>query len=517
MPGSSSYIPRTDKYSLPAWSWLRVTMNLQQWWLIWALACIFICVSDQSFPHKRRCAFQVTSQNNHTTAGNVSGSVQLCHNTQCCVGYYLIIDDRPEVDVLACDIAEKYCPDATCNAQTRYDGRLIYCVCNTDFCNSNITWNPEFEEPQPTYSYFVDDIMKAVAITVTLLVLCFLIIAAKWRKVNPASHDDYGVSRPCSCQTTKTSEIDIANIDRQQIVGRGYFANVWKGKYKGSIVAVKVFNDDRKHTFTAEKEVYELPLMNHAGIVHFLGSGSAPGGGGGLIVLQFAECGTLHSYLSKHTTNWMLTLKLCQSLSQGLSYLHSDLHEHDVHKPSVAHGDFSSSNVLVRADGTCVLCDFGCSTILRSCSGHRSWRSHTINMEGHSRLGTLRYMPPEILEGSVNLSSSRCLMQGDIYALGLLLWEILMRCSDLFEGGVAPQHLLPYESELGDHTTRDTLIRYVCHLEERPSIPEHWKLLPQGSVLQELLTDCWDCDADARLTAPSVVNRLGSLQSCYSS
>lgn len=41
----------------------------------------------------------------------------------------------------------------------------------------------------------------------------------------------------------------------------------------------------------------------------------------------------------------------------------------DVHKPSVAHRDLSSSNVLVRADGTCVLCDFGCSAILRSCSG----------------------------------------------------------------------------------------------------------------------------------------------------
>lgn len=40
-----------------------------------------------------------------------------------------------------------------------------------------------------------------------------------------------------------------------------------------------------------------------------------------------------------------------------------------MHKPPVAHRDLSSSNVLVKADGTCVLCDFGSSTILRSCSG----------------------------------------------------------------------------------------------------------------------------------------------------
>ncbi|XP_074499039.1 bone morphogenetic protein receptor type-2-like isoform X5 [Sebastes fasciatus] len=324
------------------------------------------------------------------------------------------------------------------------------------------------------------------------------------------------VSRLCSCQTTKTSEIHIVDIELQQIVGRGHFATVWQGKYQGSVVAVKVFPAGWKHQFTAEKEVYELPLMKHAGIVHFLGSERKPDGGSWLIVLQFAECGSLHSYLCKHTTNWMLSLKLCQSLSQGLSYLHSDLHRHDVHKPPVAHRDLSSSNVLVKADGTCVLCDFGCSTILRSCSGHRRWQSHTTNGESHAQLGTLRYMPPEILEGSVNLSSSWCLMQGDIYALGLLLWEIWMRCSDLFEGGAAPQHLLPYESELGANVTRDSLVQYVFHMDKRPSIPKHWELLPQGSVLQELLTDCWDCDADARLTAQCVVDRLVSHQSCYS-
>ncbi|XP_070759231.1 anti-Muellerian hormone type-2 receptor-like [Enoplosus armatus] len=496
-------------------------MILPRWRLILAVECIFTCITSQSFPQKRQCAFKVTPQNNkYTTAGNVSGSVQLCENTQCCVGYFLIIDGQLEVDLLACDIAEKSCPDATCKAQTRFHGRLIKCVCNTDLCNRNITWIPESEDPQLNCSYS----MKTAAIVLigTLIVLCFMVVAAKWRsrfkkkKENPPSLDDYSVSPLCSCRTTKTSEIDIANIELQQIVGHGCFATVWQGKYQGSVVAVKVFPAGWKQKFIAEKEVYELPLMKHAGIVHFLGTGRKPDGGSWLIVLQFAEYGSLRSFLCKHTPNWTLSLKLCQSLSQGLSYLHSDLHRHDVHKPPVAHRDFSSSNVLVRADGTCALCDFGCSTILRSCSGHRRWQSHTTSMEGHAQLGTLRYMSPEILEGSVNLSSTWCLMQGDIYALGLLLWEIWMRCSDLFEGGIVPQHLLPYESELGANVTLESLILYVFHLDKRPSIPKHWEPQPQGSALQELLTDCWDCDPDARLTAQCVVDRLVSLQSCYS-
>ncbi|XP_059184454.1 anti-Muellerian hormone type-2 receptor-like [Centropristis striata] len=501
-------------------------MILQQWWQIFAVGCIFICTSSQSVPQKRLCAFQVTPKNNrYRTAGNVSGSVQLCENTQCCVGFFLMIDGQPEVDVLACDMVDKSCPHATCKAQTRLNGRFMKCLCNTDLCNSNITWSPESEEPRPTYSNPVDNIGKAAGIilTGTFVVLCFLLIAvARWRRIiqmkkkNPPSLDDFGGSLLCSCQTTKTSEIDISNIELQQIVGYGHFATVWQGKCQGSLVAVKDFPAGRKHQFTAEKEVYELPLMEHDGIVHFLGTGKKLDGDSCLIVLQYAECGSLHSYLCKHTTNWMLSLKLCQSLSQGLSYLHSDLHRHDLHKPPVAHRDLSSSNVLVKADGTCVLCDFGCSTILRSCSGHRRWQSQARNMEGHARLGTLRYMSPEILEGSVNLSSSWCLMQGDVYALGLLLWEIWIRCSDLCEGGIAPQHLLPYESELGANVTLESLVQFVFHLDMRPSVPKHWELLPQGFVLQELLADCWDCDPDARLTAQCVVDRLVCIQSCHS-
>lgn len=58
----------------------------------------------------------------------------------------------------------------------------------------------------------------------------------------------------------------------------------------------------------------------------------------------------------------------------------------------------------------------------------------SINLQDHARWGTLRYMSPEMLEGSVNLKNAGYLMQGDIYALALVLWEIWMRCTDLFDG-----------------------------------------------------------------------------------
>ncbi|XP_028265200.1 anti-Muellerian hormone type-2 receptor-like [Parambassis ranga] len=486
--------------------------------------CMFLCISSQSvLQKKRQCVFQVKPQAyRYTTAGNVSGSVQTCENTHCCVGYFVMIEGQLSVDTLACDVVEKSCPDATCKAKLRLlhnNSSTVKCVCNTDFCNNNITWTPESEQPPRTYSYSEGNSALVVTVVVILFIIFFVIVAARWiipfrkKKENlQSSCAEHGVLPACSCYTTKSSEIDMSHIELQQVLGQGHFATVFQGRYKGSAVAVKVLPAGWKHKFNTEKEVYELPLMKHAGIVHFLGSGRRPDDSSWFIVLQFAEYGSLHSFLCKHTISWMLSLKMCQTLSQGLSYLHSDLLSSDAHKPPVAHRDLSSFNVLVRADGTCALCDFGCSTILRSCSGHRCWQSDTTNME----LGTLNYMSPEILEGSVNLRSSCFLMQGDVYALSLLLWEIWMRCSDLSEGGIAPQHLLPYEVELGANPTLERLILFVSHMDKRPSIPEYWELLPQGSALKEILTDCWDCDPDARLRAQCVVDRLGSFQSSFS-
>ncbi|XP_036956733.1 bone morphogenetic protein receptor type-2-like isoform X2 [Acanthopagrus latus] len=491
--GKSSHIPRADKHSLPAGSvWLHSDHDPA------TVVADFGCGM-----HLYMCLQSVFSS----------------EETVC------LPSDSPEQNIhncwQSCDIAEKSCPDATCKAQMRFNGRVIKCVCNTDLCNSNITWPLKSEEPPLAYPYSGDDMVKTGVILFGALIILGLMITAakrlslfKERNEDPRSPDDSGVSPLCSCQATRSCEIDIADIELEQIVGHGNFATVWKGKYQGSVVAVKVFPAGWKHKFTAEKEIYELPLMKHAGIVRFLGTGRKPDGDNWLIVLQYAEYGTLHPFLRDNTSNWTSSLKLCQSLSQGLAYLHSDIRRHDVHKPYVAHRDLSSSNVLVKADGTCALCDFGCSTILRSSSGHCYRQNDTANMESHAQLGTLRYMSPEVLEGSVNLKNTWSLMQADMYALALLLWEIWMRCSDLFK--VVPKRMLPYESELGASVTKESLILYVCHMEKRPEIPQHWELLPQGPELEEILTDSWDVEPDARLTAHCVADRLVALQSCYS-
>ena len=44
-------------------------------------------------------------------------------------------------------------------------------------------------------------------------------------------------------------------------------------------------------------------------------------------------------------------------------------------------------------------------------------------------------MAPELLDGAVNLRDCEAsLKQIDMYSFGLVMWEIAMRCSDLYQG-----------------------------------------------------------------------------------
>lgn len=66
-------------------------------------------------------------------------------------------------------------------------------------------------------------------------------------------------------------------------------------------------------------------------------------------------------------------------------------------------------------------------------------------------MGTLRYMAPEVLEGAVNLRDCESsLKQIDVYALGLVVWELACRCADIYQtGSEVPPYQMPFESEIG--------------------------------------------------------------------
>ncbi|KAL3051453.1 hypothetical protein OYC64_001658 [Pagothenia borchgrevinki] len=130
-----------------------------------------------------------------------------------------------------------------------------------------------------------------------------------------------------------------------------------------------------------------------------------------------------------------------------------------------------------------------------------------------SEVGTVRYMAPEVLGGALDLRDcASALKQVDVYALGLLYWESFRRCSQLFTGEAVPEHQLAFQAELGNHPSFQEMQILVNRNKFRPRFPESWRSSsPALSSLMETMEDCWDPDAEARLTAQCAEERLCDL------
>ncbi|NXX67701.1 BMPR2 protein, partial [Spizella passerina] len=220
--------------------------------------------------------------------------------------------------------------------------------------------------------------------------------------------------------------------------------------------------------------------------------------------------GSLCKYLSLHTSDWVSSCRLAHSITRGLAYLHTELPRGEHYKPAISHRDLNSRNVLVKNDGTCVISDFGLSMKL---TGNRLVRPGEEDNAAISEVGTIRYMAPEVLEGAVNLRDCEsALKQVDMYALGLIYWEIFMRCTDLFPGESVPEYQMAFQTEVGNHPTFEDMQVLVSREKQRPKFPEAWK---ENSLavrsLKETIEDCWDQDAEARLTAQCAEERMAEL------
>ncbi|XP_015259332.1 PREDICTED: bone morphogenetic protein receptor type-2-like [Cyprinodon variegatus] len=226
--------------------------------------------------------------------------------------------------------------------------------------------------------------------------------------------------------------------------------------------------------------------------------------------MEFYPHGCLSQYLSENTVDWLTCCRMAHGVTRGLAFLHTELCRGDQYKPPVAHRDLTSRNVLVRSDLSCVLADFGLSMKL---TGTRSCRPGDDETVAISEVGTVRYMSPEVLGGALNLRDCEsALKQVDVYALGLLLWESFRRCSDLFPGDTVPDYQLAFQEEVGNHPTFEDMQILVVREKHRPRFPEVWK---ENSLalraLKETMEDCWDHDAEARLTAQCAEERLADL------
>ena len=211
------------------------------------------------------------------------------------------------------------------------------------------------------------------------------------------------------------------NIRLGDPIGTGRYGQVFVGHYQGETVAVKKFASRDEQSWVRETEIYSIVLLRHENILGYIASDMVSNSGVTelWLITQYHSNGSLYDYLSNHQVDHACMVPLMLSICNGLTHLHTELFGTQG-KPAIAHRDMKSRNILVKANLTCCIADFGLAVM-------KVKQNHVINLPTNPKQGTRRYMAPEILDDSINTLSFESFKQVDIYAVGLVMWEICRR------------------------------------------------------------------------------------------
>ncbi|NP_001298255.1 TGF-beta receptor type-2 precursor [Oreochromis niloticus] len=297
-------------------------------------------------------------------------------------------------------------------------------------------------------------------------------------------------------------------IELDLLVGKGRFAQVYKAKLKQTTwnqfetVAVKVFPYEEYASWKNEKDIFSNTDLRHENILHFLTAEERKVEKQYWLITAFHPRGNLQEYLTHHVISWQELQVLSSSLARGVAHLHSDRLPCGRPKVPIVHRDLKSSNILVKNDGTCCVCDFGLGLCLDSSLS-------VDDLANSGQVGTARYMAPEVLEARLNLENIESFKQTDIYSMALVLWEMTSRCEAI---GEVKDYEPAYGSKVREHPCVESMKDNVLRDRGGPEIPDSW-LRHQGmAVMCATIKECWDHDPEARLTAHCIAERISELE-----
>ncbi|XP_067888317.1 TGF-beta receptor type-1b isoform X1 [Heterodontus francisci] len=288
----------------------------------------------------------------------------------------------------------------------------------------------------------------------------------------------------------------------QESIGKGRFGEVWRGKWRGEEVAVKIFSSREERSWFREAEIYQTVMLRHENILGFIAADNKDNGTWTQLwlVSDYHEHGSLFDYLNRYTITVEGMIKLALSTASGLAHLHMEI-VGTQGKPAIAHRDLKSKNILVKKNGTCCIADLGLAV------RHDS-ATDTIDIAPNHRVGTKRYMAPEVLDDSINMKHFESFKRADIYAMGLVFWEIARRCS---VGGIHEDYQLPYYDLVPSDPSIEEMRKVVCEQKLRPNIPNRWQSCEALRVMAKIMRECWYANGAARLTALRIKKTLSQL------
>nr|XP_034351283.1 activin receptor type-1C isoform X3 [Arvicanthis niloticus] len=218
------------------------------------------------------------------------------------------------------------------------------------------------------------------------------------------------------------------------------------------------------------------------------------------LVSEYHEQGSLYDYLNRNIVTVPGMVKLALSIASGLAHLHMEI-VGTQGKPAIAHRDIKSKNILVKKCDTCAIADLGLAV------KHDSIMN-TIDIPQNPKVGTKRYMAPEMLDDTMNMSIFESFKRADIYSVGLVYWEIARRCS---VGGLVEEYQLPYYDMVPSDPSIEEMRKVVCDQKLRPNLPNQWQSCEALRVMGRIMRECWYVNGAARLTALRVKKTISQL------
>ena len=255
-------------------------------------------------------------------------------------------------------------------------------------------------------------------------------------------------------------------VHLKSIIGQGRFGEVWRGKWRGEEVAVKIFSTRDEQSWSRESEIFQTVMLRHENVLGFIAADNKDNGTWTQLwlVTDYHQHGSLFDYLSKHAVTPSQMAAMASSIATGLSHLHMEI-VGTQGKPGIAHRDLKSKNILVKDNLTCAIADLGL------CVKHNS-ETDTVDKPVNNKVGTKRYLAPEILDETISDTHFESWKRADIYSLGLVFWELARRTT---VGEECEEYQQPYFEVVGPDPQIEEMKQVVCDKKIRPSLPNRWE------------------------------------------
>lgn len=205
----------------------------------------------------------------------------------------------------------------------------------------------------------------------------------------------------------------------EQFVGSGGMAEVYKvwDTRRAAHLALKLLSADLAEDLVFlrrfQKEAEALRRLDHPNIIHFYELVEAERRS--FLLMDFVDGKTLRSEVYERRSPFPFNriLEILRPVSSALYYAHVQ---------GVAHCDVKPANIMIEKTGRILLGDFGISRLVEAATTTSAFAS----------AGTPAYMAPEQVQGLRPSAAT------DIYALGIVLFELLSGGQPPFTGENAP-------------------------------------------------------------------------------